>query len=118
MGQRVYIFGCDTVKDRTPIINFPNRIVTSGHSGHYTLKGAINMRYSPVENENGEQQYTPEAVEAFWENAKAGIPNRDRSNDGKFEYCIACLYYARAKQSNDFIRESCPKCWANYCFKQ
>jgi hypothetical protein len=52
MGQRVYIFGCDTVADRTPIINFPNRIVNSGHSGHYTLKNAINMRYSPF-GENG-----------------------------------------------------------------
>lgn len=38
MGQRVYIFGCNNVSMSTPIINFPNRIVNSGHSGHYTLK--------------------------------------------------------------------------------
>lgn len=117
MGQRVYIFGCDTVSTKTPIINFPNRIVNSGHSGIYTLKGAINMRYSPFgPGNNPEQQFTPAAVEAFWQNAKAGIPDL-QSGDGSFAHCIACLYYARATKIDGFMRTVCHKCHDNYCFK-
>ena len=76
------------------------------------------MRYSPFGvGDNEEQQYTPAAVQAFWENAKAGLPNRDQSSDGSFAYCIACLYYARAMKLNNYIETNCQKCWTNYCFE-
>jgi hypothetical protein len=116
MGQRVLIFGCDSVATKVPIVNVPNRVATSGHSGHYTLKGAINMRYSPVPGENPEQQYIPEAVQAIFDNAQASLPTRN-SGDGSFATCIACLYYARAKKENDHIKNNCPQCWTNYCWQ-
>jgi hypothetical protein len=118
MGQRVYIFGCDSVSTKSPIVNVPNRIVNSGHSGHYTLKGAINMRYSPFGfGDNDEQQYTPAAVQAIFENAKGSLPNK--SGLAPFDKCIACLYYARATRDDAFMRfdPTCSQCYTDYCFQ-
>lgn len=98
-------------------MNIPNRIITSGHSGHYTLKGAINMRYSPFNVNNAEQQYTDAAINAFWDNAKSSLPNIG----APFAKCVACLYYARATRNNDYMRTTsdadCQGCYRDYCYK-
>ena len=119
--KKVIIFGCNEVADKTPIVNVPNRIVTSGHSGHYTLKGSINMRYYPVVDvTNDQQQYTRESVNAFWENAKASLPSKSGLPD--FGTCIACLYFAKAMGNNDYMQNNdgsgaCKRCYSNYCYE-
>ena len=120
MGNKVVIFGCKDVATSTPIVNIPNRVIKSGHSGHYTLKGAFNLQYSPDNVRNPEQQFTTEAVEAFWENAKASLPSKSGLPD--FDTCIACLYYAKAMGNNDYMQNNdgsgaCKGCYSNYCYE-
>lgn len=104
---------------KTPIVNIPNRIIKTGHSGHYTLKGSINMQYSPFNIQNEEQQYTDPAIDAFWENASSSLPKKDGLPD--FEKCVACLYFARATRNNTFMQTTtapdCQGCYSNYCYQ-
>lgn len=111
-GQRVLIFGCDHVSDKTPLVVIPNRMILSGHSGHGTEKGAMNVNIpfllAPI--------YKVNDIERIFANSEAGLPSRPGLPD--FPKCIACVYYAKALGQNDFMRTDpdCSACYESYCW--
>lgn len=113
-GETVKIFGCHTVSTKTPVVSIPNRIITSGQSGHDTLKGSVNLRL-PDELRT-EQQYELDDILELFDNAKSSLPNKPGLPD--FGVCLACLYYAKATLDDDFMRTDsmCAPCYTNYCW--
>lgn len=100
---------------KTPIVNIPNRVVLSGQSGHDTLKGCVNLQLPGGDLFRGQQQYKLSDVEAIFANGAACLPSKPGLPD--FATCVACLYYAKAKGDDNFMRTDaeCSPCHAAYC---
>lgn len=62
-----------------------------------------------------EQQYKLSDVQAIFGNGAAALPSNP--NLPNFGNCVACLYYAKAKGDNNFMRmdPECSPCYAAYC---
>ena len=115
-GERVVVYGCNTVSTKSVIVNIPNRIVTSGSSGHDTLKGSLSANFPAVPGLSSPAQYSAADVLAFYQNAKASLPSLQGLTD--FGLCVACFYYAKANGNDRFMRDdpTCSPCYRDYCW--
>jgi hypothetical protein len=98
---------------QTTIVYIPNRLVESGEAGFPTFKGALNVQFPVVP----EQELTHKGVRGIFENGAAQLPSKPGLPD--FARCLACVYVAKGRGDDAFMAtdEQCRDCFEAYCWR-